>query len=340
MNWQPQAELAMPDCKKREEGSENPSKRGFGRILAILVGLAICVQALATLGAKLHPILELAAHCSLHSLVLAGIFLPLFICLREWTLTFCVGLATVFLLFLTQPWNLVALGSPPDDNLARLKVLSWNLHSVNPNLSQIAALIRREDPDILVLIEVRPGLLDELDSVTRDYPCVFSIPSWGGHGIAILSRIPDTQFEIEEFEFPIQPAIVSSLPVVSGDSPLQIVALHTLSPLPPWRRAIRDRQLDAFLAWSEKQKSPLCVCGDLNITPWAPAFRRLVQSGFQDSRLGAGNCATWPSGLGMFGIPIDHALSKNGCQILNRRVLADAPGSDHRAIVFEVAYRS
>ncbi len=98
-------------------------------------------------------------------------------------------------------------------------------------------------------------------------------------------------------------------------------------------------QLSELKLWAREQAVPVCVAGDLNITPWAPAFARMRDAGFVDSRTrGYGNQASWPSWLGPLGIPIDHALSFGKCEIVNRRLGPMVWGSDHRPILFDVRY--
>lgn len=310
------------------------------------VSICICLQVILTLCAGMHPVIELAAHGSMHATILACLVLPLLILFRRKRLLVCLSIATLLLLSITRPWYL-AWPAPiaASKGVSQLKVLSWNVLSVNQSFAEIEAIVAEVDPDVIVFIEVRPDLLDGLSRITSDYPFFIDRPRWGGEGIAVLSRIRGTEFIFEDYDLPRQPAIVASIPPARGGTKIQIdgptlnlVALHTLSPLPTHRSAIRNRQISALLEWSKPIEAPMCVCGDFNITPWAPSFRKLIRGGFVDSRIGSGNCASWPSNLGMLGIPIDHALSKGDCFVFDRKVLNRSSGSDHRPIVFSVAY--
>lgn len=250
-----------------------------------------------------------------------------------------VGVALIYMLIIVQPWQLVRrTNTVAETRSDSLRVLSWNLLSVNRSYQQILQLIAETEPDVLIMIEVRPGLLEELPEISEQFPIALAQPSWGGAGIAAFSRVQGTRLRFQDFDFSKQPAIVAEIPGRHGGSTLQLVGLHTLSPLPTHRAAVRDRQFAALQRWAEKQNGPICVCGDFNTTPWTAPFRSMCEIGFVDSRLGAENGPSWPARLGVLGIPIDHALSKGECTITERRVLNTAPGSDHRPLLFTVHF--
>lgn len=307
---------------------------GFG---VSLLSFCVCVQVGLVLCSRLHPFLELACHCSLHVLLAAAVLLPALIWLRYRGVAFCLAIATAYLLVLVQPWGFINFGQKPAEEPNTLQVLSWNVLSINKSFAEIEQVIKDVNPDVLILIEVRPGLIEALPFVQETYPHCLQRPSWGGEGIAICSRVPGTTTSFEGFDYPRQPGIVAKIPGVSGGS-MELVALHTLSPLPTPRTAVRDRQLASVRDWSSSRTGPTCVAGDFNTTPWTSSFIDLLRSGFRDSRVGSGNGASWPAELGWLGIPIDHAITKGDCRISERRVLQECPGSDHRPIAFKLHF--
>lgn len=210
--------------------------------------------------------------------------------------------------------------------------MSWNVLCVNYNLDEIRQVIEEHPVDVLVLIEVRPDLFEQIPKLEEMYKHRLAYPSWGGNGIAVLTNREDVQLSRVDFGGQIMPSIVASV----GDS-IQVLGVHTWSPYPPRRALARDRQLADLTAWVEQQARPVCVVGDLNITPWAPAFQKLLRAGLVDSRAsGFGNSASWPAWLGPFGIPIDHALCHGECNIQSRRLGPMVWGSDHRPVLVEI----
>ncbi len=310
-----------------------------------LLVLAIVTQVVCCLFSQLHPVLELAVHACMHTTVFTLLLLPILVWRHGlgW-LTGVVGLCLCILLSFTQPWQLSTLAR--NDEQSRLlekdgeslRVLSWNVLSTNRRTEDIEALIRSQDPDIIVMIETRPHFLELMPELLRDYPNYVERAAWSGNGISVLSRREDITYRLEGFGFARQPAVVASLPPGPAGREATLVAMHTLSPMPPRRASIRDRQLAELRKWVVQQQQAVCVCGDLNITPWARAFGELQKAGLRDSRVGAGNGASWPSVLGPLGIPIDHALTFGACAVDKRQILGAALGSDHRPLVFTLHY--
>jgi len=324
-------------------------RRGLGtkaRSIAVMVTCAVGLQTVLILLSRFHPLLELANHLALHGLVVASLSLVVlfFQSPRNRMVLFGLMLSWCYLLFLVQPWSLY-MRSPPavaEDAANSITVLSWNVLAVNSSYTEIDRVIQQADADVVVLIETQPNLLEQLPYLTSNYPISHKVLDWGGSGICLFSKVAGTEIQLEPFGCPRQPALIASIPgKPSRDDQgrtIQLVGLHTLSPIPIRRTKLRDRQLAALRRWAAEQTGPVCVCGDLNTTPWTHSFWQLEQAGFVDSRLGVGNLATWPSFFGYCGIPIDHALTLGACQISERHVLPTAPGSDHRPIRFRLHF--
>lgn len=288
---------------------------------------------LAVLAAPLGVWIELASHFLWHAILGGSCLLLLCLGMRRWWLSWLVVVPWCYLVVLFQPWNLW-LAAPPTARSERLTVMSWNVLCVNYNLDEIRQVITEHPVDILVLIEVRPDLFEQVSQLDAMYKHRLAYPSWGGNGIAILTNRDDVQLSRVDFGGQVMPSIVASV----GES-IRLVGVHTWSPYPPRRAVGRDRQLADLTAWVEQQDRPVCVVGDLNITPWAPAFQKLLQAGLVDSRTsGFGNSASWPAWLGPLGIPIDHALSHGDCNIQSRRLGPMVRGSDHRPVLLEITH--
>ncbi len=74
------------------------------------------------------------------------------------------------------------------------------------------------------------------------------------------------------------------------------------------------------------------LVGDLNLTPYAPAFPRLLrESGLRDAFVGRWWRPTWQAGFGPLALPIDHALVPATSCVLQADIGPDV-GSDHRPV--------
>jgi endonuclease/exonuclease/phosphatase (EEP) superfamily protein YafD len=82
------------------------------------------------------------------------------------------------------------------------------------------------------------------------------------------------------------------------------------------------------------------LLGDLNCTPWSPAFDRLLAAArLRDSGRGRGLHPTWFSAVPFVGLPIDHVLVGPGVGVRGRHVGPDI-GSDHRPVIADLVLPS
>lgn len=286
----------------------------------------------------LHPAIELLNHTSMHVFIAVSIVMPVAFVLREYFAALPLALAFALLSFQVQPLSLI-LG-PPDSEATydnQVKVICWNMLATNENFDGLQSLLEEHTPDVLVLIELRPGVIERTGYLLDHYPRYRYRPSWGGEGIGIFAKEGVASFDFEQFGFEKQPALIANVNG-AGDRTLKLVGMHTLSPLPLDRVATRDLQLAELARWAQSVDEPIAVCGDFNISPWTTPFKNLLRSGFRDSRHGVGNEASWPAELGILGVPIDHVLARGQCEVTNRKVLGQVEGSDHQPVYFEVNF--
>ncbi len=289
--------------------------------------------------ANLNPWVELSVHFSLHALLVA-LFVAPFLWLSKHRRTALVCFVCVLWFgFLVQPWIFLPTSKTSESDDVR--ILSWNVLAMNDRFEAIEQVIRQSNPELLILIEVRPDLMKNLPWVSENYTHAKVLPAWSGAGIAMLCRNDVKKFSAE---FTVENHATSAMPTIVGrltnssNRTVEVSAVHTYSPNPPQRALQRNQQLEAYRQWAANRDAPQCLVGDLNTTPWARCFWELERAGFKDSRRGIGNQASWPTFLGSFGIPIDHALTRGDCTIHHRKVLSVDAGSDHQPIEFQLAF--
>jgi endonuclease/exonuclease/phosphatase (EEP) superfamily protein YafD len=331
-----------------------PQKLSFGRRLLNLISLTIqhiaitiacglCLTLVCIWFARLSTWLELVVHFSAHALFASFVVIPILWVTKHRRTAFVCSLVAAYFIFLVQPWYLIPLPSSPKPDA--LRVLSWNVYKANEEFDSVVEVIRKSNPDVLVLIEVTPDLLERAPWITEQYPNSKVLPSLTadtGSGIGIFCRNDEPKFsvdfEVRSFPWRKMPTIVAKLSSPDGTRHVDLVATHTYSPLPPSRATLRDTQIRKYLEWAAEQTNPQCLVGDLNTTPWTRSYWELERAGFRDSRHGAGNCPSWPAWLGPLGIPIDHAMTRGECKITERKVLSTHAGSDHRPIEFKLSF--
>jgi endonuclease/exonuclease/phosphatase (EEP) superfamily protein YafD len=211
-----------------------------------------------------------------------------------------------------------------------VSVFLANLYACNKQHEKVIDLIRKENPDMVVLIEVNEAWEGSLKEMIKDYGESKIMPREGFYGIAVFSKIPLKLVQVETLDA----SQIPSLQCIFERGPQEIVlwATHPRSPrrVKTWR--LRNKQLINLSQKILADLRPTLVVGDLNTTPWCTWFKVLKAHRLRDSAEGFGIRGTWPTWLPFFmRIPLDHILISPEIQILERRVLQDI-GSDHLPI--------
>jgi endonuclease/exonuclease/phosphatase (EEP) superfamily protein YafD len=243
---------------------------------------------------------------------------------------------TVYLCSVAEPWTALPLAGIVQTNKPKrtLSIASWNVFIQNDQYETIKKTIESLDADVLLLIEVTPEHRKGLESLSKSYPYSLWAPRNNTQGLAILSRVPGTRSR----ELSIGPSQMLALEIripagENIDVPISILGVHTASPNEQGRFRVRDQQLADIANWVKQSPGESIVLGDMNITPWSVAFKELRSStGLVDSRRYRGYYATWPCGLGIVGIPIDHGLVSRGLKIIDRECGFPTIDSDHQWI--------
>lgn len=216
---------------------------------------------------------------------------------------------------------------------ATLRVASLNVYFKSERYADAAAFLLGSEAEVLVLLEVTPEWVDQIEILRARWPHVVAEPRETSSGIMLLSRLPIERHEVIDLTG--AGRVTLKVTVRSADGPVTLIAFHPSPPTTPGRARRRNDEMRAvaLIARSAALEGPTLLVGDFNCTPWSPVFRRLVhETKFVDSRAGRGVQATWPSLLGCLGIPIDHAIVSSGLRVVERSV-GPQVGSDHRGIV-------
>ena len=251
----------------------------------------------------------------------------------------------VYLSMVAEPWTSLplanlSLANRSSANLSELKpakslsIASWNVFIQNQEYQIIEKTIESLDADIVLLIEVTPEHRSRLRRLEKSYPYSFWAPRNNTQGLAILSRVPGVKFR--ELLLGESQMLTLEAMMPSGeysDKPIRMLGVHTASPNQNGRFKVRDEQLADIADWCQQSDLQSMVIGDLNITPWSDGFKQLLSStGWTDTRRYRGFFATWPCGLGVVGIPIDHAIVSPGLKVIDRESGFSTIDSDHQWI--------
>jgi endonuclease/exonuclease/phosphatase family metal-dependent hydrolase len=215
-------------------------------------------------------------------------------------------------------------------------VMNANLYEGRADARQLVDAVRRNHVNILVLEEITPQLLEEMDGLglAELLPERIGEPDYMVAGTMILADQPLTDHVRLRTTFQGWEARYGGT--------LTILGVHPVAPVDPagWRA---DHAV--ILAQAEADHADLVV-GDLNATPDHDVLRRLDDAGFRD----AGELAnegwqpTWPANhVGIVPllpavIRIDHVLLGESLASLGTHTV-DIDGTDHLSLVATVASR-
>lgn len=225
--------------------------------------------------------------------------------------------------------------------------MTYNIHAGREGLSNVAAVIREVDPDVVGLQEVdrftsRLGKkggdqLAELSAATGlPYSAYFKASDFygGEYGLAILSRYPISEaaqlgLPTEGFERRTAGRAVVRAP--GGEVMIYVTHLTNL----PIRSKLRVQQVRHILAWMERDDRPRMLMGDFNdavdSAPLRTAKTRLTEV---FGRVGRGPAHTYPFTV-LPNIRLDYILASADLNPVDAYVV-HAAASDHYPVVVTV----
>ena len=226
---------------------------------------------------------------------------------------------------------------PPGEDAERLVVMTANIYAGAGDGVAVVEAVAEQGVDLLVVPEIEVEQLTAMEDagIGELLPHSVGEPADGGAGTMVFSKEPlgaPTPLDLTW----------AGWQVTMGD--LRVLAVHPISPTDPegWRRDHAE-----VLAAAEESDADLVV-GDLNATVDHEPMRRLADAGFRSATelANEGWQPTWPA-YGVFDVSgidvprvvqIDHVLVGPRLAALGTRTLA-IPGTDHRALVAEVALK-
>lgn len=267
---------------------------------------------------------------------------------RLWWVGLLIGLAVIFLRRRRRALMITAIAiaglsvapllpywlhSPRPASGSGIKFLAWNLLWENPRKDEALPWLQQQNADVVLLTECTHDWRDRLDPLKETHPFHFHSGRDGAEGMWLLSRYP--------LDAPDPDGLAAEKPWISTvmhapSGPVRIIGMHPRTPRSGARFDQRNEQYDHAAGIAANASMPVVLLGDLNCTPFSPWFQRLLKRGkLHDSALGFGLHSTWQSNG--IGLPIDHILVSEDCQVIQRHVHPDRMGSDHHPVIATLA---
>lgn len=288
----------------------------------------------ATFG-RIHPTIDLIGQFTLPALIGAVVVAVFALLAQRYTSAIVAVAALLANLLIAWPW--LQNPTPAEANGPRLKVLLFNVYYYNGKLSEVARLVREVDADIVVLLEVIPELRPQLDPIADTF--AHRLESWQrrNEDALILSRFP-----LEDITAELPPPghrrPASAARITIGERKLTLFAAHLSLPPLLEGRARQMREMSEIAETINGITGPRLLVGDFNASTWGAVITQARAFADLDVLTGVGG--TWPAFLPRdLGIPIDHMLASRDLVFVSR-TLIDMPGSDHRAVLAEIAFKN
>lgn len=290
--------------------------------------------------------LEVFSHFKLQYCILNLLFLLYFLIInrnRKLIIIsfFCLSLVAAEIV----PWYI------PNANLfanksGNFRVLSLNLNIKNQSYEKVVSLVRQENPDLAVFMELNLAWKSRLTTLHDLFPYSISNTDPNQLGIAVYSKHPLENASIADWGSHHNPIILGNV-VINGQA-ISVIATHPPPPKPGLFEA-RNRQLYEISRYIKSLSAPTIVLGDLNITMWSSYYRRFVKTtGLKNARQGFGLRPTWPRKttfspysrisppiLGLLSIPIDHCLVSPDIKVASMHTGAKV-NSDHLPLIADL----
>ena len=253
--------------------------------------------------------------------------------------------AIVFIPYLT-------IVKPIQVDSPKIRVLAINLDFKNSSHERTVSFINKSQPELLILEELSEGWEDGLRETLAKFPYfvrlrysdVYSAEKhivksfrgiWEKHklSIGLFSKLPFESAKLGHLETYAMPYVMAQFKF--NEKPFTLFGTHLMSPIGSVRSKVRNKQIDALIQQIQTINQPTVLLGDLNITPWSPFFKDLIQkTGLKETRKVLGIYPTWPVGYAPMQIPIDHGLASDGIIVHSFRLGPDI-GSDHFPIILD-----
>lgn len=263
--------------------------------------------------------------------------------LISWTLLIITSAATLLQIIQIFPYTPFfkkrVKYSPSEDPEKQVSLLVCNVFMDNKSYEKVLDVIKKFDPDIVLIVEPDKKWETGLAPLKNDYPYHYLKAMDNTYGMMLYSRL---RLKDAEFRHLIEediPSFKAKVELRSGDY-IDLYGIHPKPPAPNEAKSSVPRDAELVLVGKEIKKSGQAsiIAGDLNDVGWSHTsrmFRRL--SGMLDPRQGRGLFPTFNVKYRLLRWPLDHIFHSSEFRLKKLERLPDV-GSDHFPIYICLSY--
>jgi len=285
----------------------------------------------------------------LQQFILGILLLIIFIVINnKWNfgaIALSVGLlASIFIHFSFISSYLIGEKVVPSLNISEVNedkavsILIANVLITNKKSDDFLEIIKNNDPDIILAMEVDKWWVKELKPLNEKYPYTIEHPLDNAYGMALYSKFPLNNYEIQFLNHSKVPSFNTVVILPSGDL-FKFHAVHPVAPFPSdkypdniGKKNSSNQEevaLEKIGKMVERDKVPSIVAGDFNDVSWSNTSRLFSESGnLKDVRIGRGLYNTFNSKSMIMRWPLDHFFVSEDIKVIEFKRLPKF-GSDH-----------
>lgn len=290
--------------------------------IILIVGVLIILASLLSL---IHDLpywyLKVLDFPRLQYLIIAIVCLLIFVLANKKrnvaSVFFTLGLISSIIIHSTRilPY-LVGKKTVPDANQSNLlqkntfSILIANVLITNRNVVGLLQLVKEKKPDMLLTMEVDKWWVNQLLSLKKSYPFVIEYPLNNAYGMALYSRLPLKDTEIQFLKHEQVPSFHATVLLASNQS-FRFHGVHPVAPVPSEKYPDNVGEKEVALKKVSKmvlaEKLPSLVAGDFNDVSWSNTSRLFEKEGnLNNVRIGRGLYNSYDARSFIKRWPLDH----------------------------------
>jgi len=262
-----------------------------------------------------------------------------------WQIIFAalLALSLAYQSFMMYPYTVLARRQVEQarsaDGDGAIALLFANVLMTNRDSKRLIAIIREEDPDVLLAVETDAWWQRELDVLARTHPYVVRQAQDNTYGMLLYSRLELIEPQVKFLVQSDVPSIHARLKLRCG----ALIELRCVHPRPPAPHEAKDstpRDVEIIVVGKQlkEKRAPAIVLGDLNDVAWSRTNYRFQEiSGLLDPRIGRGFYHTFHARYFFLRYPLDHCFHTKHFRLVSFKRLR-AFGSDHFPVGIKLSY--
>ncbi|MGQ2984944.1 endonuclease/exonuclease/phosphatase family protein [Flavobacterium sp.] len=253
------------------------------------------------------------------------------------------GINLVYLGWLIWPFTLFSSKqvmrikeSRPDDQVC---IMISNVYQDNSNFKGCLAVVRKADPDVVLLLETDKAWDEGTSGLAEIYRHSIKVPLENTYGMILYSKLELKNSTVEYMVENDIPSIHTHIVLKSGRE-VQLYAVHPTPPVPNEnpRSTERDKEMLLIADIAKESTIPVIVIGDLNDVAWSYTTELFLKvSGLLDPRRGRGFFNSFHAHYPFLRFPLDHAFISADFKLVGMKRLENFK-SDHFPIYINLQY--